>query len=63
MDLGDIDLNRALPFAPPSPTHPADEKLMSLLLNDYRISAWGDEKFWKSFVVLVAQHCEGTKCH
>ena len=29
-----------------------------LLLNRYRVSVEGDEKFWNWIMVMVAQHCE-----
>ena len=29
-----------------------------LLLNEFSISVWGDEKFWKYIVIVVIQHCE-----
>lgn len=34
-------------FCPPPTAHPSDEKLMSLLLNGYRILASDDEKVFK----------------
>ena len=33
------------------------------MLSEYRVSFWGEDNVWNYLEVVVARHCEYTKCH